>query len=219
MTEQIFSDEPLNIESDFDQWQEAPEFAPSVPAKTYRLYVAQIREEKEVDAAVGRRLNVTLDFKIIGGEYDDRSITFQRLSNIEFKRRDGKQTSFLLDLLKSAGVQQAPRSNKDFSLLLHQLLDRGPSAPFGGDADWRGFCTNCNDIALMKATGRDNAKDAKDAASSEQKKEAAKYATKAKSHRGFPIGPDGQRKDTFICKDCGNEIQAQVRVTRFTKAV
>lgn len=216
MSETNFSDEPLDTQHDFDEWEPAPEFAPPPPASTYRMYLAQIREEKEVKAAVGKRLNATVDFKIIGGQYDDRAITWQRVSNVEFQRRDGKRTSMMLDLVKAAAVQQAPRSNNEFHKVLHSLVDRGPSAPLAGQIDWRGFCTTCYEKGLMQATGAATVDAAKNIASNEQVKDVSKAATKAKSYRGFPALPNGGgRSDTFLCKDCGNEVRAQVRIVRF----
>lgn len=216
MSDTNFSDEPLDTQHDFDDWEPAPEFAPPPAAGTYRAYLAQIREEKEFEAKSGKRLSATVDFKIIGGTYDDRSVNWQRVSNAEFQRRDGRRTSFMLDLVKAAGVQQAPRSNREFSQVLHSLVDRGPSAPMAIQIDWRGFCTGCYEKSLMQATGASTVDAAKDKASNEQYNDANKYATKAKGYRGFPALPNGGgRSDSFLCKDCGNEVRAQVRVSRF----
>jgi hypothetical protein len=213
-----FSDEPLELsQSDFDDWAPAPEFAPPPPAATYSVYVSEIREEKEFDTQKGKRYSATIDLRIIGGEYDDRAITWQRLSNTEFERKqDGRRTSQLMDLIKSAGIPQAPRSNREYSVALHGLHDRGPAAPFKVQIDWRGFCTSCYEKALMAATGAGTPEEAKAAASGEDKGTASKGAVKAKNYRGFPSNPAGGKADTFVCPDCGEEVRAQVRIVRFT---
>jgi|WetSurMetagenome_2_1015567.scaffolds.fasta_scaffold11627_5 hypothetical protein len=215
MSELNFSDEPIDSQTDFDNWEPAPEFAPPPAAGTYRTYVSEIREAKEFDAKAGKRLNATLDFRIVGGQYDDRAITWQRISNAEFERRDGHRSSMMLDLVKSAGIQQAPRSNKEFYLTLQSLKDRGPAGLFGTQIDWRGFCTGCYEKALMAVTGTTNSEAAKAVATGEQKGTASKEAVKAKNYRAFPTTPNGSKADSFICKDCQGEVRAQVKVQRF----
>lgn len=213
-----FSDEPLTVsQQDFDDWQPAPEYAPPPPAGTYQMYVGEIREEKEFETQKGKRYSTTLDFRIVGGEYDDRAVTWQRLSNTEYERKvDGRKTSQLLDLIKSAGIAQIPRSNREYSVVVHGLHDRGIGATFKGQMDWRGFCTGCYEKALMDATGCSTAEDAKAAATGEQKGDAAKVAVKAKNFRAFPVDGNGKKMDAFVCNDCGAEVRAQVRIVRFT---
>src|SRR5512137_3014895 len=108
-----FSDEPLGLEQDFEKWQEAPEFAPPPPAGKYRAYIDSIRNEEEYGER--KRYRAVLDLRIVGGKEDGRLITWVRLSNKESDRKStGTRSSMLLDLVKSAGVSVAPRSNKDF---------------------------------------------------------------------------------------------------------
>jgi hypothetical protein len=213
--EMNFSDDPIETQQSYDEWEPAPEFAPPPVAGTYRTYVSEIREAKEFDAKNGKRLTATLDFRIVGGQYDERAITWQRVSNAEMTRSNGKTSSMLLDLAKSAGIAQAPRSNKEFYTVIQGLKDRGPGASFSTQIDWRGFCTTCYENKLKELTGTQTLDDAKAAATPEQKKAASKFATKAKNYRGFPSTNNGARADSFICPVCKDEVRAQVQIQRF----
>ena len=212
-----FSDEPLDTQQQFDDWTPPPEFAPPPSAGTFSAYVSEIRDEKEFDTQKGKRYQATVDFRIIGGDQDDRAITWQRLSNTTFERRsDGKTSSQMLDLIKSAGVSQAPRSNREFSSVLHGLYDRAKGASFKVQIEWEGFCMSCYEKELMQVTGKGTAAEAKSEATGEQKKSASKSAMKAKRYRDFPEMENGNgRKDTFICADCNAEVRARVKVVRF----
>jgi hypothetical protein len=121
----------------------------------------------------------------------------------------------MLDMVKCSGLAQAPHSNKEFYAVLLGLKERGAGATFGTQFDWRGFCTSCYESKLMTLTGAESAEVAKTAATPAQKKEASKFATKAKNSRGFPTNAGGGKDDTFICKDCKNEVRAQVQIQRF----
>jgi hypothetical protein len=216
MTEEMnFSDEPIDVQQDFDNWEPAPEFAPPPAAGTYQTFLSEIREAKEFDFNGGKRLTATVDLRIIGGQYDDRAITWVRVTNAERTRSNGKTSSQMMDLVKCGGLQQAPKSNKEYYVALQGLKDRGPAAGFKTQIDWRGFCTTCYETKLMALTGITTADAAKTAATAEQKKEASKFATKAKNYRAFPTLPSGAKADSFICADCKDEVRAQVNVQRF----
>jgi len=121
----------------------------------------------------------------------------------------------MLDLVKSAGIAQAPRSNQEFFVALKGLKERGPGASFSTQIDWRGFCTTCYDKKLMALTATMVGEAAKAVATPEQKREASKYATKAKNYRAFPTNANGLKADSFICQDCKDEVRAQVNIQRF----
>jgi hypothetical protein len=210
-----FSDEQLDTQQSFDDWEPAPEFAPPPPAGTYHMYLDKIRDMAEKQTKQGLRLFATLDFRIQGGEYDTRAVNFQRVNNVTFNRRDGKATSFMMDLVKSGGIQQAPTSNKAFALALQSIADRGPGTPFQGQLDWEGVCGVCRDKFLMNATQSGTIEEAKQAATKEDWDGARKASVKAKNYRAFPINANGSRKDIFTCPDCGEEVRAQVQIKRF----
>lgn len=216
-----FSDEPLNIEQDFNEWEPAPEFAPPPQAGTYTVYIDQIRSEEQFEVpTVGVRYKVVVDLRIVGGEYDNRTITWQRFSNKEVTRKaTGKRSSQLLDLVKAAGMKQPPRSNNDFHLVVNRLKDLGPGATFMVQIDWRGFCTPCFEKKLMELTHTATPDDAKHVADGDQRNEASNFATKARNYRGFPVAGVNQRKDSFICEGCKNEVRAQVQIQRFLAPV
>jgi hypothetical protein len=211
-----FSDEQLDTQTDFDQWEPAPEFAPPPPAATYRMYVSSVRDIAEKDSAKGKRIFATLDLRIQGGQFDDRAVNFQRVNNVEFQRRDGHKTSFMLDLLKSAGVQQAPRSNKEFAVALQGLADRGPSASFSAQLDWEGVCSTCRDKSLMATTNQTDIQVAKNVAQKDDWDKARTASMKFKNYRAFPTNGNGTKNDSPICSECGESIRAQVNIKRFT---
>lgn len=217
--ELIFSDDLLDgAQEDFENWEPPAEFAPAVPAGVYSMYLTEIREPKEFDTKEqGKRLSASLDFRIAGGPNDERAITWQKVTNIRFERGrgSGKFSSRMLDVLKSAGVQQAPTSNKEYFAALQALQSRGKAACLKGQVDWRGFCTTCYERALLRQTGSPDIQAAKVAADNDQYQIANKEATKAKSFRGFPLNDKGVREDVMLCKECGDEIRAQVNITRY----
>lgn len=213
-----FSDEPLvpDILDHYENYAPAQEFAPAVPAGVYQFYLAQIRDAAEFDTDDGKRLSTTLDLRVVGGEHDDRAVMFQRLSNglFERPRGSGHLVSQLMDLGKAA--KQAPAlSNQQAIEMLEHLVEAGAGESFPAQIDWRGFCNSCYTKKICEITKEKSAVEAKKAATSEQRIEAANFATKAKSHRAFPINNDGKREDNFICPDCDDEIRAQVRIQRF----
>jgi hypothetical protein len=220
MVEKVFSTEPLNIENDWDQWDPPPEFAPPPEAGTYRMYLAAVRELDEYETKIGKRLKAVVDFRIVGGEYDTRAVNFQRLNNYAFTRKsDGKTSSQMLDMIKSAGVSAMPRNNAEFADVLNMMKDQGTGLTFGAQLDWEGWCKTCYEASFMKETGAANVKDAKELAKGNYEvfDAAADFATKAKNARGFPQRPDGKRKDSFLCGDCGQEVRARVKVVRFMR--
>jgi hypothetical protein len=72
-------------------------------------------------------------------------------------------------------------------------------------------------MSLKAATGKTEADTAKALATPEQKNTASDYATKAKNSRGFESLPNGEKKDSFICKDCKEQVRAQVNVSRYMR--
>ena len=100
-------------------------------------------------------------------------------------------------------------------MVIQGLKDRGPGASFSTQIDWRGFCTTCYENKLRELTGAADLAAAKTQATPDQKKQASKYATKAKNYRGFPSTTNGARADSFICPVCKDEVRAQVNIQRF----
>jgi hypothetical protein len=215
-TELNFSDEPLDVQQAFDEWEPAPEFAPPPPAGVYQMYLSNLREIKENETKVGKRVFATFDLRISGGQFDDRAINYQRVNNVEFERKDGKKSSFMLDLIKSAGIQQAPRSNKDFANILQNMAEGGPQFTFKAQVDWEGVCSVCRDKSMMASTNTTTLDEAKVAATKDTWDTARKASVKAKNARAFPLNQNGSRKEEFICAECGNQVRAQVKITRFT---
>lgn len=219
MDELIFSDEPIESKVVWEDWEEAPEFAPPPPAGIYRMHVALVREQRAFKNRDGAdRFGATVDYRIIGGEYDDRAITFVRLSNAEFER-NGKYTSTLADLAHAIGQKEALRSNRDFQQWLLAMVAQGKQNFFTAQLEWRGFCTTCNEKALMRVTFTGSAAEAKEKATPEQYTEAQKEGTKAKSARGFPKDKDGKTLDTFLCDSCKNEVRARAEIRRYLDPV
>jgi len=212
-----FSNEPIpDVQQQYDDWEPQAEFAPPIPAGVYNFYLAQVRSEREINTQKGLRYMAQVDVRVLGGEHDDRAVTYQRVSNAEFERPrgSGKFTSTLMDLAKTAG-QQPPKSNQEASELLNSMVQRGTGVSFKAQVDWRGFCIPCYEKALKRLTGAYDVAEAKSTADKDQYKEANAAGSKAKSMRNFPEDGNGNRKDTLICPDCGNEVRANVEIRRF----
>lgn len=215
-----FSDAPLEgAREQYEQWEEVPEFLPPPKWGNVRGFIDQIREEKEYDTAKGKRLSVTVDLKLVGGEDDDRVVTYQRFSNQSFdSKATGTSHSFLLDLIKSAGVRQAPLSNKDYATVVRHLRDT--STTFSWQGDWEGNCMTCFYNKLKEITQTTSDAEAKRVATPDQKKEANKFSKRARDFRGFPtIDGTDKRRDSFTCETCKGEVRAQYRVKRFLRPV
>jgi len=213
----LISDEPIpGLVDDQLSWQPPTEF-PKLPKgqTAYSLKINQIREANDIQTANGKRINVTLDFEIVGGERDGTKVTFQRLNNVEFNTNDRGRTSFLLDFIMSTGARPNLRSNKDFLVQLNAMEAKGNVAK--GYLDWEGMCLPCFDKALMEKTGGSDRETSLKLADPKIKKEARKFATKAKNYGEFPENPlnPKEKLEYFECPTCGEEVRAQVKITRW----
>lgn len=210
------SEDPIaGLDQDQATWREAPEFPPLPPADNYQLQIKKIREVQKMQTEDGQRLVAVLDFKIVNNpKFEGRSLNFNRVSNAEFVTKDRGRTSFMLDLVKSAGVTMKLANNKDFVAILNEMESNG--TVFGGQLDWRGFCVDCYERKLIELTQAPAKDVAKNRATKENKKEAAKFATKFRSYRDFPSVPgNGDKKEIVECPDCGEELRAQGQIQRF----
>lgn len=211
----MLSDDPIaGIDKDQEEWKAASEFPPLPPAATYQWQISNIREVQKFQTEDGQRIVAVMDFKIANHpKYDGRQLTFQRVSNVEFVTKDRGRTSFMLDLVKSAGVTAKISSNKGFATVLKEMHDNGTL--FGGQMDWQGFCQFCYEQKMIAVTDASSVDAAKNLATSENKKEAAKYAIQFKNYREFPTLQNGEKRETVECPVCGGEIKARARITRF----
>ena len=202
------STKPLEEVPDIENWEAPSEFPPIPQPGNFVLSIGELRDFTEnADKTVG---TAVLDFVTLEGE----RISFQRLSNRVFERRDGTKSSQLLDLgMSSNSLTTYPQNNQEWAKLLLNLKNR--QAKFGGTVNWRGFCNTCYQSKLVAITQTSSYDEAKVRASSEEKRLASGFATKAKDARGFPENGGGHRKENFTCNDCNSEIRAQGRITRF----
>lgn len=206
------SDDPIEgIEEAFDNWQEAPAFAPPPSPGPQRATFA-IDKATAVDGV----LKLELTFTVVGGDSDAARIPFQRVSSKMFERRDGTKTSQVMDILHSAGVSQSPKSLREVAQQMKALADSGAIVSF--QLDWRGTCLDCYKSHLRELTGAATDDEAKNSATKEQRKAADKFAVKAKNAKAFPIGANGERLIEFKCPVCGGDIRAQANIVRYLKA-
>jgi len=210
-------DEPIpGLEEDQQNWQPPSEFPKLAKGQTtYMFKISQIRECNDIQHANGKRINVTLDFEIVGGECDGRKVTYQRLNNVEFNTNDRGRTSFLLDYIMSSGARPNLKTNKDFIVQLNAMEAKGSISK--GYLDWEGMCMPCFDKTLFEKTGATDRESALKLADSKMKKEVRKFATKAKNWGEFPENPlnPKEKLEYFECPSCGEEVRAQVKITRW----
>ena len=223
-------DSPIEgIEEAFQNWSEPQEFPPPPPPGKKSAVVASIRDMKQLNG----NLSVNLDMTLKGGADDGKPLNFVRLSGKMFER-GGVRTSQLLDFVKSSGAQQVPNSNLQFAQYLKRMVDAGTLVYF--QVDWRAYCTNCANTALMDETGEQT--DAAAAAALEElrrsdgrraaeiQKKVRAAGEQFKHYRTFPEMPGGvkgadgvvPRKDIVNCPKCGQELRAQANITRWLKA-
>jgi hypothetical protein len=194
-------------------WEEPSEYPPLPPAGKY---VTVINEIRDIIESPTHTVTAVLDFSITDGQYAAQRVNFQRLSSKVFERRGGGATSQLFDLAMSAKAIQnggTPTNPQAWGELLLRMKNN--SMRVGGQLDWRAFCNQCYQDKLVKLTGAHDYEEAKLKASDSDKKLASDFATKAKNNREFPENATGGKKDSFACVDCGVEVRAQGRVTRF----
>lgn len=210
-------DEPIpGLEDDQQSWQPPSEFPKLVKGqKAYQFKISQIRECTDIQLPNGKRINVTIDFEVVGGDEDGRKVTFQRLNNVEFNTADRGRTSFLLDYIMSSGARPSLKTNKDFLIQLNKMEATGTIAR--GYLDWEGMCMPCFDKNLQDATGASDRESSLRLASKDQKKAARKFAVKAKNYGEFPENPlnPKDKLEYFECPTCGEEVRAQVKITRW----
>lgn len=206
------SDAPIEgLEEAFDNWQEAPPFAP--PPEPGPLHA---RFAIDNGGVVDGVLKLELTFTVVGGNSDGGRIPFQRVSSKLFERRDGTRTSQVMDILHSAGVAQSPKSLREIGQQMTALSNAGSIVSF--QHDWRGACADCYKSKLRELTGSATDEEAKAASSKEQRKAADKFAVKYKNWKAFPIGPNGEKLVESKCPACGGDIRAQSNIVRYLKA-
>jgi hypothetical protein len=204
------SNTPTDNDVDFDDYPEPTDFVAPLLYGSYSGCVASVDDVKEV----GPVLMAELTYEVCGGPSDGRPLKFQRISNRTFQR-SGRAASTMGDLFYVTDLTPQPTTNQDRARALLSLAERRQMFSFR--YDWRGFCTECYGTRLREITEADTIEEARNLATSADKKEAAAFATKAKSHRGFPEAKDGSRVPSLICNDCGSEVRAQGNVVTMLK--
>lgn len=222
-------DTPIEgMEEAFEHWQEARDFPPPPKPGKKSAIIADIREVKQNNGI----LNIQLDLTLKGGEDDGHALNFTRLSSKMFER-GGVRTSQVIDFFKSAGVAQAPQTNKQIGMLLTHMKDAATTVNF--QVDWRAYCMDCGNKVLMEQTGELTDEAARNMLVNilmtdpkrgvEIQKTVRKAGEKFRSYKSFPeapnaqAGPDGfvARQDVVKCPTCGAELRAQANITRWLR--
>jgi len=207
------------LEEAAEKWVESPEFPPAIKPGKHSGIITSIRDMTGDNGI----LKVTLDLECRDSESYGEKINFQRFSSKLFQRRDGTVTSQLLDLIKSSGIEQKPRSLKDLAEILNFLMTDEKFVNF--QSDLRTYCSACGNNKLMEITGEATAEDAKVALQNMEQSEknkayndVRKAAEKHKNARAIPINQaTGRHLDSVECPDCGADLRVNAAIVRWLK--
>ena len=143
-------------------------------------------------------------------EYDSFSIPGQWVSSAH--RGDGR--SMASDLLRSAGIATQPRSNREMEKAIQQIQETRELLTV--KVGWEGFSKALWDRKLMELTGATESIQARNQATKAQKKQASRFAVRARSYRDFPDDPDGEGKlHRYTDPQTGEKVVASPKIRRF----
>jgi len=189
-----------------------------VPAGIYRVSIPEILDVR----SNSRFVTFQIDFRVVGEarlndgrvteEYDGFSIPRQWVTSALWNGR-----SMATDLLRSAGIATQPRSNREIENAISQIQETGEILTV--KVDWEGFSKALWDRKLMELTGATDPIQARNQATKAQKKQASRFAVRARSYRDFPDDPDGEGKlHRYTDPQTGEEVVASPKIRRFLPA-
>lgn len=194
--------EPAVEQPDLDNYKDASEFPPPVPRGKYTL----IQDGPPTDFASNAPgvLTATLQFRISGGEYDGRRVTYVRISTKVFDR-DGAKVSQAADYLRAIGSTERPANVREWGAFFNSCDGKSLEAML----DWEGSCGDCYEAAKAAAGGSPG-----DIPRADRKKWTLTGEAR------FPMSTAGGRQsDGVECPNCHQPtIRAQQRVTRMIPA-
>ncbi len=187
-----------------------------VPPGTYRVSIAEI-----LDVRSGSRfVTFQIDFRVVGeARLNDGRVT-EEYHGFPISRQwvtsapRGNGRSMASELLRSAGIATQPRSNREMEKAILQIQETG--ALLTVKLDWEGFSKALWDRKLKELTGATDSTQARDRATKAQRKQASRFAVRARSYRDFPDNPDGEGKlHRYTDPRTGEEVVASPKIRRF----
>ena len=187
-----------------------------VPPGTYRVSIPEI-----LDVRSGSRfVTFQINFQVVGEarlnsgrvteEYDGFPISRQWVTSAPL----GRNPSMASELLRSAGIATQPRSNREMEKAIFQIRATGELLTV--KVGWEGFSKALWNRKLIELTGAADSTQARDRATKAQKKQASRFAVRARSYRDFPDNPDGEGKlDRYPDPQTGEEVVASPKIRRF----
>lgn len=214
LNELELSNELLDI-GDVQNWTEPSAFAPPPPAGNYRAVIDSVVDARTFEARGKPQLEVVLNYRVLGGEYDGRAVTFQRVNTFVNDDR-----SSLLDFFKSAGVPDEDLINlsvKDAAKLVYRLAEQAATVSFY--LDWSAYSVPARDFTLRLLTGADTTEEAKAKAEGNNDiwNEAKKAALVCRGYRNFPSDAKGGKKPIITCPITSKKVEARAYVARYTE--
>jgi len=179
-------------EVDFDNYTDAQDFPPPVPRGKYTLIQGKPDFNLTAD---GQHLVIAMNHKISGGEYDGRTLMFDRVSNKTFDR-DGSKVSMAADHVRAIDSTARPTNREE----LGEFFIAAEGKTFNAQLDWEAACGQC----LKAEADR----------SGEQPTRDFRRKVTFRGEGSFDLSPSGGRKTTANCKECGAELQARNRIVR-----
>lgn len=174
-------------EVDFEGYVDAQEFPPPVPAGVYTLK----QGKPTFDATADGYLSANMTHTVEGGEYNGRSIAFDRVSNKPFDRQ-GVKVSMAMDHIRALPNTNGarPHNHEEYAA----LIEAGEGQFFRAQLDWEGGCNH--EGTAQQCDWNDK-----------------KAVVRIKGERSFPE-LNGVRQNATKCPTCGKDIMARNRVSR-----
>ena len=172
---------------DYDNYQEAQEFAPPIPEGIYTFIQGKPTFKASAD---GKYLNAEINHVVAGGPEDGKSLNFDRMSNKTFER-SGVKVNMMADQLLALGDRLSkPRSHQEYA----DAIAAGEGKSFQASVQWEG---GCNHEETPQACDW-----------------GALAVFRAKGAKAFPQNGNGQALTEMLCPTCGKKVSARAKINR-----
>ena len=203
----------------FEEWEEPQLFPPPVGPGPKNAIIA----DAELNFNQGTKiLNGQFSFSIQGGEDDGGRVSFVRLSSKMFSR-NGNQSSQMLDMVKSSGIDRKPSTIRDLAETIQDIAENEKKLRI--DTDLEAYCKKCAEAAKRELLGLEEDADdddvkiaMKELKGNELKKFRTafrKASTPFRNYKSIPKDSKGKYVDSVTCPVCGDVLTVRSILRRF----
>ena len=171
--------------ADDSTYVDASEFPPPLPEGVYDF----TQGKPEFSANTGGYLTANMTQTVATGEFEGRTVTFDRVSAKPFDRQ-GVKVSMLTDHLRAVYPVGAPERSARSNQEKATAIEAAEGKVFKAVVQWDGYCGH-------KDTEHEG-----------------KAAFTVKGARNFPTNGNGKPAESMPCPTCGATVQARARINR-----